>query len=373
MLDDKRGELYIKKICLKVPDLSMFRRKVKRAELNENKKADAELHNEHLNNDLLRNIFNRNPNLKTAGSEILKNVRAKSTLTAYGRVVKDFKQFCGKNEYSFVDPNEQSVVHFILSMEFEKVGFPYITKIKPALSLHYSLKNGGKIFTEYVENMLRGAKKLAAERKPLTKKPEPFPLMVLKSLVAIYILPFETDIMRINAEAFRSIFRAVIMYFTFCRFNCFKKLKEENFQLRENSIFIDFASAKNDQLHKGNISTLLENGSHFCPVRITKMYFKRFHLKFGVGTKFVNFRLEKQAGIVKAKPYESLSYSSAMHCTRKLMLKNGFSIKGISEKSAKVEGVSQTANAGATLEELMWLGRWKCIQTANHYKHNSEK
>ena len=93
LLDDKRGELYIKKICLKVPDLSMFCRKVKRAELNETKKADAELHNEHLNNDLLRNIFNRNPNLKTAGSEILKNVRAKSTLTAYGRVVKDFKQF----------------------------------------------------------------------------------------------------------------------------------------------------------------------------------------------------------------------------------------------------------------------------------------
>ena len=54
------------------------------------------------------------------------------------------------------------------------------------------------------------------------------------------------------------------------------------------------------------------------------------------------------------------------------MLRHGFSIKGISEKSAKFEGVSQTANAGASLEELMWLGRWKSLTTPNHYKNNDE-
>ena len=203
--------LYIKRFAFKVPDLSVFRREVKRAKLNVTKKEDEALHNELLHNNMLQNIFNKNPELKTAGSDILKNVRAKSTLTAYGRVTKDFRRFCVKNAYSFVDPSEQSMIHFILSMEFEKVGLPYITKIKPALSLHYSLKDGSKVFTDYVDNILRGAKKLAADRKPLTKKPEPFPLMVLKLLVATYILPFEKDEMRINAEAFRSIFRAVII------------------------------------------------------------------------------------------------------------------------------------------------------------------
>ena len=185
-------------------------------------------------------------------------------------------------------------------------------------------------------------------------------------------MPFENDVMRIEAEAFRTIFRATIQYFPFCRFNCSMLLTEENFKIKQNSIFIDFASAKNDQLHRGNISTLVENGTFFCPVKIIKMYFKRFYLKFGSGTKFVNFRLEKQTGRVMAKPYESLSYSSAVSCTRKLMLINGFSIKGISEKSAKFEGVSQTANAGATMEELMWLGRWKSLTRPNHYKNNYE-
>ena len=352
--------------------MSKFRREKKKANLAKAQSEDLEIHEQLLKRDILKNIFSKDSKLQKAGSDVLKNVRAKSTMTAYNRVVKDFKSFCQRNEYNFEMPNEQSLIHFVFNIEYERVSLPYICKIKPALQLHFSMKNGTNIFTDYVDNVLRGAKKLAADRKPLTKKAEPLPLKILKTLVAIYIMPFENEVMRIDAEAFRSIFRATIQYFTFCRFNCFMLLTEENFKIKQNTIFIEFASAKNDQLHKGNISTLVENGTFFCPVKITKMYFKRFYLKFGTGTKLVNFRLEKQAGMVMAKPYESLSYSTAVNCTRKLMLKHGFSVKGISEKSAKIEGVSQTANAGASLEELMWLGRWKSLTTPNHYKNNDE-
>ena len=56
---------------------------------------------------------------------------------------------------------------------------------------------------------------------------------------------------------------------------------------------------------------------------------------------------------------ESVSYNTADKCTRSLLTKNGFNAKDISEKSAKMEGVRQSLKAGATVEELMWLGRWR--------------
>ena len=86
---------------------------------------------------------------------------------------------------------------------------------------------------------------------------------------------------------------------------------------------------------------------------------------------FVNFKLRKCGnGYVTCKD-KSIGISSAVNSTRKLLIENGFSPKDISEKSAKMEGVTQTLNSGASLEQVMHLGRWACISTPNHYKINS--
>ena len=292
-------------------------------------------------------------------------------MKAYNSVVEDFKNFCSKKGYTFYDITEQSVIHFIFHLQQEKVSFAYMQKVKPALSLHLELGNkSSRVFTNRVDTILKGAKNLSAKNRPVTKKADPFPLLVLKTLVAIYIAPFQADPMLIQAEEFRAIFRAMIQYFTFCRFDCFAHLQEKHFTKKEGVIDIYFPTAKNDQLHNGNVSTLIANNSYFCPVKITAMYFQRFGLKFSTGDKYVNFRIKKTNGQVVAKPYEKLSYSTAIASTRKLLRKHGFNADKISEKSPKMEGVSQTLNAGASLEEVMWLGRWRSINTPNHYKMN---
>ena len=261
----------------------------------------------------------------------------------------------------------------MFKLEHDKVSFSYIAKIKPAIVLRYNLagKSISEVFTPYVESVLKGVKNLSAKRKSITVKAANYPLNVLKCLVARYITVYECDPMLIDAKAFRSIFRAVIQYFTFCRWNCFTYLQEKHLTVHVDSIQIYFPNAKNDQLHNGNISFLIANNTAFCPVKITKLYFKRFGLFFGSGEKYLNFRLEKvEAGVI-ARPYCKLSYSTAVRDTKQLLKTNEFDSRRISEKSAKMEGVTQTMLAGASLEEMMILGRWKSINTPSHYKLNS--
>ena len=64
-------------------------------------------------------------------------------------------------------------------------------------------------------------------------------------------MPFENDIMRIEAEAFRTIFRATIQYFTFCRFNCFMLITEENFKLNRIVYLLILLQLKTTNFIKG--------------------------------------------------------------------------------------------------------------------------
>jgi len=96
-------------------------------------------------------------------------------MKAYNSVVEDFKNFCSKKGYTFYDITEQSVIHFIFHLQQEKVSFAYMQKVKPALSLHLELGNkSSRVFTNRVDTILKGAKNLSAENRPVTKKADPF-------------------------------------------------------------------------------------------------------------------------------------------------------------------------------------------------------
>ena len=88
---------------------------------------------------------------------------------------------------------------------------------------------------------------------------------------------------------------------------------------------------------------------------------------------YINCRLGNKNGLMFPIKNTQISYSTAVKHTRDLLQENGFDSIGISEKSAKMEGVTQTLNSGATLEEVMWLGRWATLSIPNHYKINSRE
>ena len=93
--------------------------------------------------------------------------------------------------------------------------------------------------------------------------------------------------------------------------------------------------------------------SDFCPVKIIRLYFKCFGLRFGPGSSYVNFRLCKQAGRHMPLTTVSLSASNATKYTRQLLDKHGYDSKRFTEKSMKVQGVTDLLDTGEPLENVM--------------------
>ena len=91
------------------------------------------------------------------------------------------------------------------------------------------MNEGHSVFTNTVCILLEGVKNLTLERKNPVQKAPRLPLETLKKMVASVILPFVSCLEMVNAVDLCTVFRVVIEYFTFCRFNCFSHLEAADF------------------------------------------------------------------------------------------------------------------------------------------------
>ena len=82
----------------------------------------------------------------------------------------------------------------------------------------------------------------------------------------------------------------------------------------------------------------------------------------------MNFRLLKQGGSHVAQPKYSLCASNATKWTRQLLEWHGYEAGGLTEKSMKVQGVTELFDAGESLENVMVYGRWRNQTTPMHYR-----
>ena len=329
-------------------------------------------------NPLVAEIVNEDPSLKESAFEVLNSVLAGSTQRNYNYVWKQFVAFGAKNGKNLNENglDEKILIKYLLHKNKEKSGLSFYSKIIPAIKLECDIRGWSSdvLKSDMLLRIVEGCKRKAATRRSPIKKAAPLSLQVIKMLVSKYVVPHQTDASKIQAAAFRSIFRAMIQYHTMCRWDCFKHLRAKHFVLIDGNIEVTFPQAKNDQYHAGNTTFLVASSSEFCPVQITRIYFKRFGLKMdGKDDSYVNFQLRKKEGHIYADARCSLGYTTAVENLRKLLRVNGFEDKGISEKSAKIAGVTETMEAGASAEEVMWLGRWKTTSMPNHYKHNSDE
>ena len=73
-----------------------------------------------------------------------------------------------------------------------------------------------------------------------------------------------------NVNDFRSVFRAIVIYFTFCRFSDFNVLKDRDFEDNGHFIDINFTNSKKDQYFEGTNSVISVSGENFCPVKLIR-------------------------------------------------------------------------------------------------------
>ena len=322
-----------------------------------------------------RTVLSKDSSLKQVATRVLRATLKPGTLTNYDGVIRDYRRFLSDHGYG-TKPTEENVTHFILYLEQHSVTESYINKVKPAINLLEDLVNeGNSVFTNTVCRLLDGVKNLTLERKNPVQKAPRLPLKTLKKMVATVILPFVSCPEMVDAVDLRTVFRVVIEYFTFCRFNCFSHLEAADFTDNGQDIEICFRRAKNDAKHKGNTTKLVQNCTLFCPVFVTRFYFKRFGFEFNGAVqdrRKINCNLRRCDNLWQPQPQSSLSATTATEQLRNLFRKLGEPADRVTDKSAKMEGVTQMLEGGASMEDVAHHGRWRTVQIVQTYKHNSD-
>ena len=354
-------------------DLRSFIRTPRRANL-----GTANLVPNSRNIPYLRDIIDSDPIMANVADRVLNAPLSTGTMSNYDAVIKDFTSFCVKFRYNPNTVSEQSIIHFLLNVEHEQRGFAYCSKIKPALELHGQLAGKPLQFSATLNRLMQGVKNLSAERRLPTKKAQQLSLETIRHLVHKEVTTHKDNIRSINLITFRTIFRVVIEYYLFARFDDFSKLKAKHFYryYSPNYIVVNFPHRKNDQHHQGFESVLVEKPD-MCPVHLTDLYFKCIGLTYGnsrTGIQdegFVNCRIRKSGPHQSAETSQCLSRTTATEDLRDILRKNGLPWQGVTDKSAKAEGVTKSLDQGADLLEVQLHGGWKSQFIPLHYKHNS--
>ena len=315
------------------------------------------------------------PELKEALTEMAGGQLAASTLSNYTGAVARYRRFCEQQGYEITELTEKTIIHYAAVLTKEKATYSIISQVRPALKLLEQMNKGSvSAFTDRAERLLDGALRSAASRREPAKKAGEVDLTWLQRQVEETVWDKLDKGIRVDAYRLRLVFRLVMEYFTFCRLSDFQKLRAKHLELIDGGLQITFPSAKNDQLHNGQITILQANGSNMCPVRLAVIYCQQLGLvmgREGKDERFLSCRIRKSAGVWTADPGAPVSLSKSREELKELLGKTDNGKKGITDKSFKMLGVTSMYKAGATPEEVGLHGRWRTAETSLRYKHNS--
>ena len=314
------------------------------------------------------------PELQKSLQEILGKQLAAGTISNYQSAVTRFQDFCDRAEYDYTQISERVIIHYLADLNDKKVSYGIICQVRPALVLLEEMHKGrSDCFTPRAERILEGAKRAAAERRPTVKKATQVTLDCLKGMVSRCITAKQEE-NRVDPYEFRTVYKAVVVYFTLCRFADYQQLQARHVEPVGEDVHITFPKAKNDQMHNGQVTVMKKNGTELCPVAMTHRYFRLLGLRMGEQNgdrRHLFCRIRKAGGSWAACSGQPASASKARENLKQLLDKSGIPSKGVSDKSFKMLGVTGMMEAGMTAEEVSIHGRWRSKDMPMRYKHNS--
>jgi hypothetical protein len=321
---------------------------------------------------VLLNIFNKNSDFQLVADRLAKKAKAEGTLNNYNCLKRKFEWFCAENSYDFHNFSEQAVLHFVLKLDADNVPYALLGQVKPALALLERLAGRKEsVFSPLVDTYLEVAKRRAAEaRKPVKKVPV-VPPDALQLLMRKFVEPHKQAGMKPDLAVVRKLLRITVERFTLCRFSCFNQLRVCDVEDRGDSIKLTFIAAKNDQMHNGSCSFIVnEEVVSFIWYAFDQLGFKLGDSENKAFLNCVIKRVKKKQVVVG---HRRVGYSHATLLLRKILSEVGIEAKGVTDKSFKMQGVTTIIDSGASLEDVMHHGRWRTLLMPLHYRVNSEK
>lgn len=309
---------------------------------------------------------------------IFDNHQTNETEKQYGRVIKDFREFCeGTEGLSYDSFGEKEIINYVNNCIKRNKGYQWLAGIKPGLERVEELRGIEKLntaFTGVAVKMIAGAKKMAAQMAPPVRKKEAIPVKLVERILQEKILPYKYDVMKINLEIFRTVYKWVIQAKTICRLEEFLKLRAEDFRPLEegDGIMVSFCrGAKNDQMHRGSERALTrEVNKIICPYELTIMYFERCNLRMVKGDKsFVCCAINRNGDAKKI----GITRQTAAAGSEKLLRMYGEDPRKYGETSGKRLGVTEAFNKGVPIDKIQEIGNWRTPEMPLRYIHATDR
>jgi hypothetical protein len=306
---------------------------------------------------------------------LMAQARAEGTMENYKRITKKFADFCSDKGYSYPDFGEKAALHFVIQLDKDTTSLATLCQVKPALSLVKKL-SGKKVsaWMDLVDTFLVSAKRRAASVKPAVKKAGILPADTLHRLYPVCLVPHTENRKSADPVLLRTFVRSVVVYFTYCRFNCYSKLRAQDIEDKGSCIRVTFESAKNDQFHNGKVTYLVENDSLINPVQIVRTFFQICGFQFGRENNdrsLLNCVMRRKKSGWSADGKHGIGYTTATKNVKDMLAKVGIIRDKATDKSFKMLVVTRTMDNGTTLEDVMQQGRWRTVSMPLHYKVNS--
>jgi hypothetical protein len=324
---------------------------------------------------LLNEILEADASLSESVKGLMSQAKAAGTMVNYDGMTKKFARFCAEKGYVYPDFTEKAALHFVIQMDKDGATMSSLCQVKPALALVEQLA-GKKVssFSKTVDTMLTAAKRRAAESKPIVQKAGKLPDDTLQRLYPVHYLPHLEGDKTADPVMLRTFVRTIVVYFTFCRFSCYSRLRAMDFEDYGDSILITFPFAKNDQFHQGNATCLVSNGTDLDPVKIVREYFRLCGFRFGAANGDMskpNCVMRKLKKGWRADGTRGVSYTTGTNNLRAMMAKVGIHVARLSDKSVKSLAVTKAMRKGMTTGSAREHGRWKTEAMPLHYKTSS--
>ncbi len=321
-------------------------------------------------------MLDKKPHLVEAVNVMLQGAVSESTSSQYGAVVREFFHFYQAEKLEFPAFSDAAVLEFVAVSFANARPLGLFRNILAALAMVEKVTGrADTVLSDHVRSAVYSVQRFYEQRKPAVRKAKKLDILVVNHLIELEILPHIRRPHNIDPIHFRSLFKATIIYFTMCRFADFAKLTDREFQDGGDHIKVTFLTRKNDQHGDNSLHIIPQRDDcTVCPVKLIRLYFWRFGLRFQGSGRSVNFRISRSAGTVTAGK-GSLSRCNSARYFKKLLFKHGYieEAKEYSEKCLKVGSVTNTLDAGEPLENVKVIGGWKSLTTPLHYRELSER
>ena len=288
-----------------------------------------------------------------------------STHSQYDRVYLIWRHFCAENGLPELDAGHAALAACLSITMDQSKSLSKVTMLSAAIANQHRIHlKPSPTSHESISLLFRGFRLAHSKlREPVM----PMSPEILRQMIGkIYQPQHGCDGLRASPVLWRTVWRAVIEFYSLWRYSDVIKLKRSDLsfeQLPSAHLKITFTGGKNDLFSEAGARLIASDltDTKNCPVQLTRHY-----LQF-LGSSHTGFLVSACRPDGHPDGAKPLIYTAALADLRKLLNDLGYDGNLYGEHSGKRGAASHAIDSGMSVDTLQRLGGWRSSTMPNKY------